>query len=142
LIRHRHQVYSFSFDIALSSVPFSNLRSVYFSSGYAQDLTHWKQFLRGCGGSLQELELQWFRDLSDAEFWNTLMALPRFKTLVVNSGRIGRVEQTKAFWKVCSKLESLKIQKTVFTYPRGEEYPFPDLSNLRELFLVRPDIPF
>lgn len=138
IVRHRHQVYSLGgFCLELANIPFNNLRSVVLVSGdlNTNDLAPWIHFLRGCKDSLQELELAGFRTLPEAHFWETLMVLPRLRELQIQNGYIVEYDQAKAFWKVCSRLESLKLRQTFFTHLTGTIYPYPDLSNMKELFL-------
>ncbi|KAG0264727.1 hypothetical protein BGZ95_003530 [Linnemannia exigua] len=139
LIRHRQKVRSLeSFAIYLCRVPFNNLRSVLLISGTLnfEDLTPWIWFLRGCKHSLQELELAGFRVLPPADFWETLVDLPRFRSLRIQHGWIEEMEQTKAFWSLCSKLETLVLRSTHITAITDDSlYPFPDLSNMKELLL-------
>ncbi|KAF9126186.1 hypothetical protein BGW39_006819 [Mortierella sp. 14UC] len=140
LIRHRQEVRSLDgFSIQLSHIPFSNLRNIVLTSGQLsdEDLTPWIRFLRGCEQSLQELELAGFRVLPLSKFWETLMDLPRFRSLKVVRGWVEEKEQIKAFWKLCSKLETLKIYSAHFPNVWGDNnsYPIPDLSNMKELLL-------
>ncbi|KAG9064993.1 hypothetical protein KI688_002312 [Linnemannia hyalina] len=138
IVRHRHQVYSLgSFRLELAYIPFGNLRSIVLGSGdlNTNDLTPWIHFLRGCKDSLQELELVGFRTLPEAHFWEMLMLLPRLRELQIHHGGIVEYDQARVFWKVCSRLESLKLRQTYFTHLTGTSYPYPDLSNMKELFL-------
>lgn len=60
------------------------------------------------------------------------MVLPRLRELQIQRGYIVEYDQAKAFWKVCSRLESLKLRQTFFTHLTGTSYPYPDLSNMKE----------
>ncbi|KAF9540893.1 hypothetical protein EC957_003640 [Mortierella hygrophila] len=138
IVRHRHQVYSLgSFRLELAYIPFGNLRSIVLGSGdlNTNDLAPWFHFLQGCKDSLQELELVGFRTLPEAHFWEMLMVLPRLRELQIHHGGIVEYDQARVFWKVCSRLESLKLRQTYFTHLTGTSYPYPDLSNVKELFL-------
>ncbi|KAK5820891.1 hypothetical protein F5H01DRAFT_339563 [Linnemannia elongata] len=145
IVRHRHQVYSLgSFSLELAKIPFCNLRSIVLVSGVfkSNDLASWIHFLQGCRDSLQKLELSGFRTLPGVHFWETLMILPRLRKLQIQHGGIVEYDQAKAFWKVCSRLESLKLQQTFFTHLTGTSYPYPDLSNMKELFLFNIGMEF
>ncbi|KAF8945501.1 hypothetical protein BGZ47_002503 [Haplosporangium gracile] len=63
------------------------------------------------------------------------MVLPRLRKLQIQHGGIVEYDQAIAFWKVCSRLESLKLRQTYFSPLTGTNYPYPDLSNMKELFL-------
>ncbi|KAK3835689.1 MAG: hypothetical protein J3R72DRAFT_451079 [Linnemannia gamsii] len=146
LIRHRQEVRSLeNFEMLLYCVPFSNLRSIVLVSGslYFGDLTPWIRFLRGCEHSLQELVLEGFRVLPLADFWETLMDLPRFSSLKINHGWIEVKEQARAFWSLCSKLETLKLRSThLIGLTDNSLCPLPDLSNIKDLFLMNVNLEF
>ncbi|KAF9910541.1 hypothetical protein EC991_006359 [Linnemannia zychae] len=147
LVRHRLQVRCIdSYAQILSPIPFRNLRTVVLISGSLsdQDLTPWTQFLRGCRESLQELELGGYRVLPLANFWKTLMDLPRLRSLMIVRGWLEEKEQIVAFWKLCSKLESLKIRSVHFpnVWCDNYSYPVPDLSNMKELLLWNMEMQF
>ncbi|KAG0377224.1 hypothetical protein BGX24_006502 [Mortierella sp. AD032] len=146
LIRHRQEVRSLeNFEMFLYCVPFNNLRSIVLISGslYFGDLTPWIRFLRGCEHSLQELDLEGFRVLPPADFWETPMDLPRFSSLKINHGWIEVKEQARAFWSLCSKLETLKLRSTrLIGITDSSLCPLPDLSNMKGLFLMNVNLEF